>query len=306
MKRIILYHLLNTVRRGWGVATYQCKVRETAVLQRYLPSLVKNVPAQTFPPCSLPVHLLLSRDSLLMGLWAVRSFQHFTERCWKVIFHDDGSLRDQDEALLQKHFPLAVVWRRADADRKMEAALAKYPNCLQIRRSQVFSLKLFDPFFASEEDRLMVLDSDVLFFKKPAEILEWAGMDQPGFVFNSDFQSAYGISNKNIEARFGMSLREKINSGLALIPRAGISLDLVEDFLKEFPKVADHYWMEQTVYALLASKFGQCGLLPPTYEISYNRKRGASCVARHYVTGEGSRQLFFREGVNDLAPQLLR
>jgi hypothetical protein len=307
MHRILLYRLLNKLRHGWAAGTLYCYAHEMDILCRKLPDLIKGVPAQTYPPCAVSVHMLLSRESLVMGLWAARSFQHFTGRCWKMVFHDDGSLGDADAALLERHFPLGRVWRRADADRQVEAGLAGYPGCLENRRRQIMFLKLFDPYFGGAGDRFILLDSDVLFFQTPKEILEWAESDAPGFGFNSDVHNAYSVETDKLESHFGVPLWKNVNAGLALVPRAGISLETVESYLQEFSSQSVHdLWLEQTAYALLASKYGRGELLPSSYEISFNPKRGAHCVARHYVTAAESRQHFFREGVVTLAPVLLR
>ena len=307
MSRVILYRFLNKLRHAWVAAARYCYDREWAVLRWHIPALIRNVPAQSFPPCSISVHMLLSHDTLTMGLWAARSFQHFTQRCWKMVFHDDGSLEDADVALLQKHFPRGIVWRRAEADLKVEAGLGRHPFCLRHRRDKIMLLKLFDPFFACEGDRFIVLDSDVLFFQTPCEILEWADATEPVFRFNPETESGYIVPMEKLEARYGFPIWKGVNAGLGLIPRAGISLDLIENYLQEFASESvNDLWLEQTAYALLASKFDRGGLLPFTYEISYRPARGGNCTARHYLSAGNSRPHFFREGVITLSPLLLR
>jgi hypothetical protein len=86
-----------------------------------------------------------------------------------------------------------------------------------------------------------------------------------------------------------------------------VSLDLVEEYLGKFEAKSRHdLWLEQTAYALLASKCGGgAALLPDTYEISFGSERQKGCVARHYVGTHDSRPHFFREGVIKLSKHLL-
>jgi hypothetical protein len=110
----------------------------------------------------------------------------------------------------------------------------------------------------------------------------------------------------DLEAFFGVNLLRRANAGLALIPRAGVNLDVVEEYLVRFEQQSVHdLWLEQTAYVLLASKWdGSAGLLPETYEISFEPRRHDGCIARHYVGTHDSRPHFFREGVITLAREL--
>jgi hypothetical protein len=61
--------------------------------------------------------------------------------------------------------------------------------------------------------------------------------------------------------------------------------------------------VEQTLFALCASRFGKGGLLPKTYEVSLNKHSAENCVARHYVGAV--RERFFGEGLKRLREALL-
>ena len=190
----------------------------------------------------------------------------------------------------------------------MEIRLVDHPACLAARRKHIMFLKLFDPyFFPSGTDRYILLDSDVLFFRKPIEIMEWAGCKNPKFLFDPDVKDSYSIPASELEEYFQIKMIRHANAGLALIPRAGVDLNAVEEYLKRFEKQSTHdLWLEQTAYALLASKWaGGAALLPDTYEISFGAERQNGCVARHYVGTHDSRPHFFREGVIGLSKELL-
>jgi hypothetical protein len=61
--------------------------------------------------------------------------------------------------------------------------------------------------------------------------------------------------------------------------------------------------IEQTLFALCASRHAHGGLLPPTYEISLGRRAKADAISRNYV--REVRDLFYAEGLKRLRHELL-
>jgi hypothetical protein len=251
--------------------------------------------------------MLVGARTWLMALWAARSYQWSTSNLWHFVFQDDGTLTQRQMEGLKNLFPRCVVLPRPSADMKMERLLEKWPYCLKARQKHIMFMKMFDPLFYSEADRFILLDSDIIFFNKPHEILDWSVGENPRFLFNPDVKDSYSIPVSELESYFSGKILKHANAGLALIPRAGVNLDMVEEYLVRFEKQSSHdLWLEQTAYAVIASKWGGgAALLPNTYEISFGAERQKGCIARHYVGTHDSRPHFFREGVITLARELL-
>ena len=300
------FKLLNRLRHFHvGMAMLFLKW-EREVLEQKIPHLIVGSKVQKLPHKTLEVHMLVGDRTWRMALWAAKSFQWATGFCWDFVFQDDGSLSQGQILEMERMFPAGVVMGRAEADAEMDRMLAGHPACLNARKRHFMFLKMFDPFFHSNRDRYLLLDSDVLFFQKPLEILDWSEVGTPSFLFDPDVKDSYSIPASDLEAFFGIRMMRRANAGLALIPRAGVNLDVVEDYLVRFEQQSVHdLWLEQTAYVLLASKWdGSAGLLPETYEISFDPRRHEGCVARHYVGTHDSRPHFFREGVITLAREL--
>lgn len=306
--RTFQFKLLNRLRHFHIGMAGRFQHWEAQVLEKEIPRLILASEAQRFPKKDVEVHMLVGKRTWLMALWAAKSFQWATECCWSFVFQDDGTLGDAEMQALRRLFPMGVVKSRAEADAEIEGRLAGHPACLAARRKHVMFLKLFDPYFYSTKaDRFILLDSDVLFFQMPEEILNWVEAKNPEFLFNPDVKDSYSIPVSELEAYFGGKILRHANAGLALIPRFGVSLDLIEEYLVRFEIESRHdLWLEQTAYALLASKWGGgAALLPDNYEISFGAERQKGCVARHYVGTHDSRPHFFREGVIGLSKELL-
>jgi hypothetical protein len=163
-------------------------------------------------------------------------------------------------------------------------------------------LKCFDiPEFCDEAKYLM-LDPDVLFFRPPGEILNWAeDSNRRGCWFNRDFQEPSPISPAQAVADLGVPLWPCVNTGLCLLERQTVrNLDAMEEWLGH-PALQNpnmQWRVEQTLLALCASKVGKGGLLPEAYEVSSNKNRLPSGISRHYIGCVRDR--FYSEGILEL------
>ena len=81
-----------------------------------------------------------------------------------MVLHEDGSCDSEILEVLSEMFSGLRIVRRSEADAVMEAKLAGHPACLAYRRRHALAMKLFDvPAFASTP-RVLLLDSDLLFY----------------------------------------------------------------------------------------------------------------------------------------------
>ena len=251
------------------------------------------------------IHLLTSSKDWQFAAWMLASFFHHTQRRWPVVLHEDGTCGDEIFAALARPFPEARIIRRRAADAVMETKLAGHPACLAYRRQHPLAMKLFDVPALARTPRVLLLDSDVLFFQRPREILDWVDGGETSTWFNSDFQHSCNITAEQAREKWGLDLWRLVNSGLVLLDPAILDVHFCERCLAE-GTIRHSGWewcIEQTLFALCASRAGRGGLLPATYEVSYAREAGAGVVARHYVGHV--RQQFFSEGLRRLYPALL-
>lgn len=286
--------MLNLVRQvaRKGVASCGRNVAAELALRLHRRPAAAEIPT---------VHMLVSSKTWHAGLIAAASFEHHTGRRWKFVIHDDGTVGAGARQRIASLFADARFVPRPEAEGRALEFLGHHPLCMQHRAKHNLFLKFFDFAAFAPGERFIVLDSDVIFFRKPEEILEWTGSRAETCFYNEDTKEKYCIPRQNIEGALGIRLWPRFNSGLVLLPAAAINLDLAERLLSEFETTAHHpQFFEQTLYALMASAWNRGGALPGTYEISwgYFRHRGAVC--RHYV-GDFKHDLLYIEG----APQLL-
>lgn len=133
--------------------------------------VLRTPPLETNPSAQTSIHSAVPHRYVLAYLTAMKSYLRYSSDVM-VFVHDDGSLTEEDKLLIRDHIRGVRVIDRgwADAgfrDRSGDDFLAG------VRSSYTSYLKLFDPTWVSDKDRLIVVDTDVLFLGKPAMIVEW-------------------------------------------------------------------------------------------------------------------------------------
>lgn len=244
------------------------------------------------------VHVLTSARDWLNLLWALKTFYHYSRKRYPLVVHEDGSLGEQECRKLLAHFPGSRLVRASEAGPAVLAWLNEYPRCRSFRAENNLSQKVFDVIWASRDDKILLLDSDLLFFEHPSALLDAIETQACGSnLYNRDVASAYTVTSEDAKRICGVDLTPRINSGLALLNRDSLRLDWIEEFLG-LPGVTSHPWrIEQTLLALCGCRFS-ARLLPPEYDVRLERG-GPFGPVRHYVGAV--RHLMYEEGMERLA-----
>ena len=251
--------------------------------------------------------MLVRAEDVRPAVWCLHTFFRAAGVDWPVVFHQGGRMDDRDWRFLESKFPESRVLRSTEADGLVEPLLQQrgMANAVAVRRRSPTFHKLVDPILLSRARTLLMLDTDILFFRRPAELLDI--VCDPGHLntFNRDAIShPYNVSDADSLTRFGRPLPEWLNSGLSLLNREAIDLDRVESYCAESSVTTNVHFIEQTILALLAAEFGHV-LLPETYVCSKSpglaTADGRPLVAKHYI--ETPRPLLFEEGMVELIRQ---
>ena len=284
------------LKRGWA-ASYHDRTTKPLITKW-------NWPYWNEVPMPVPVHVLTGANDWQICAWMLASWLTFTEQTWRIIIHDDGTLPSSAKKALSTLFKTARFISRADSDLAMDKFLQPHPFCHEYRAKHPLAQKVFDIPYYCDSDRLIILDSDLLFYRYPSEIMQWVTSSSNECLFNEDAAESSLISPKSAWEDLGVKLCPRVNSGLCLLPKAAIDLEFCERALGETSILKGHIWrVEQTLIALCASRTGHGGLLPKTYEVSLSKNASSDVIMRHYVGAVRDR--FYSEGLAKLAPVLL-
>lgn len=208
----------------------------------------------------LEIHSLICNRDVVLALNNFKSLQKYDEfKNVPIFLHDDGSLTEIDKSLLLTLDNIVFI-ERSWADIEIEQYIKNHPHCMKYRLGDSHinlwhKIKTFDYFFFSKTKKVLGLDTDLLFMRKPIDVINNIKAGTP-FYF-PDVQSSYCFNEPKTE----ISVHEKVNTGLIYIPSEeyynindiefALS-NLIKDDINYFPS-----WIEQSAYAHMFFKNGE-------------------------------------------------
>lgn len=292
-----LSSLANTLfverRLPWGVSQQLTEFNTKALRRLYDFKVLSTRPYATGEDSPhFEIHMLLGHRHVGMCLWSVKSLLHVAGRKYKVVLHDDGSLTARDLDTLKKHLINVRIFGKAIADENLRERLTDFPNSLEFRFSSketanhrgqynmfIMSLILFDYNLLTEASKILLLDADVLFFKKPKEIMDW--VDDP-----EDTRTLYSVEafspyrNERNELCFGPKTPRTLNSGLICLHKSVFDLEAIEGWIganKELMYESSNF--EQLLYEHFIKAQAGNQPLPDSYPFNYT---DPDVVATHF------------------------
>jgi hypothetical protein len=220
-----------------------------------------------------------------MGICSAKSLNLASGKALPWVFHDDGSLGRKETKLLASHFPGCSVIPYHQSEAHASERFSDFPRILEYRKKKRLMLKLLDIGNYTKGDRIVFVDTDILFFKQPKELLEHCYRKKGAAFFNRDPEDAYIFSRETIKACTGVNVLERVNSGLFVIEKSVLDYEKVERWLTQLPMNEPFimHRIEQTLFAMLASDsaFG-VEHLSLVYDVDL-KKDVTNSVCKHYV-----------------------
>jgi len=227
-----------------------------------------------------------SRD-LLMILWSLKSLIVYSDVDWDIHLADGGGLSGSVCRSLEHHFPGIRILGRSELDAMATLPLRNFPwiHWLRFVRKFALSLKLVDLRLELPCEQVLLLDSDVLFFAKPNEILSRFDHLDTTYVSKWLFNMENG----------------QLNSGLGVFRTSAIDFEQIESVLAEMTHEVRNGWtVEQDIYARISDS--SLRLLPHTYAVEpVPEEAHGELVSCHYIGV--CRHRFFARGVMRLRQQ---
>lgn len=258
--------------------------------------ILKTPPILTQEKGDIEIRVLTWRRDCINLIWALKSFYHFSPTKFPLYIHDGGLLNHQKDLLLQ-HFPKSILINKNDASRDVESFLKQrnLDRSIEYRKSNVATIKVWDYFILSQAKVIIHIDSDILFFKYPEELLNPDASKLN--LFNRDCAEAYSLTCNEIKQNFTFNVPPLINSGLFRVAKESMDWNLIEKLLHN-QKMFDNKWVtEQTLHAINSSLYG-VRLLSNQYQVSTEKSDLSNLVCKHYPGF--FRPLFYQEGINHL------
>lgn len=205
----------------------------------------------------------------------------------KVVLWDDGSLRKKEINAFHRVFPgCCRVVGRTEVEPRLEEFNRKYPTLAQRRRVYPHLRKVTDIHTMGDEWKL-VLDSDMLFLRRPDRLLEW--LENPSKpLLMCDVETSYGRNLEELESICGKKLEERLNVGVCGLQSRNIDWEEVEKWHAQLIAGDNSsYYDEQALVAMMVADKSPVVLddsmyicLPDNDEIASPKG-----ILHHYVAG---------------------
>ncbi len=258
-------------------------------------------PASTLPP--LELHLLTGERFWYQTAFCLWTFARHTRRPLAPVLYDDGTLSESVLRPLRQLFPALRCVTRKEAFAKLNQHLpaTRFPTLRDRWLRYPNIRKLIDPHLASRGWKL-VIDSDLLFFRRPTLLLEW--LDTPATPLHAvDSETSYGYRRETLDQLAGAPLAELVNVGLCGLNSSELDWEKIEHWCDTLIRTeGTHYYLEQALVAMLVAG-RSCTVAPRADYVTLPQPPEAlACraVMHHYVA-DSKRWYFQRNWRHALA-----
>lgn len=213
------------------------------------------------------------------------------------IIYDDGSLEKKYQEEIFRIFPNAKIIFKPEIDEYIDKYLPenKFPYLRERRINYPHIRKLTD-IHAGAQGWKLVLDSDMLFFRRPDFLLDWLNSpQQPCHMV--DVETSYGYSEALMTSLAKSEIPERLNVGICGLKSEDIDWEQLEYWCKTMiEQQGTHYYQEQALVAMLVAGKPRAVAPDKDYIVMPKRKQviQPQAVLHHYVAD--SKSWYFRYG----------
>lgn len=240
----------------------------------------------SFAGAAVELHLLTGRRFWYQTAFCLWTFARHAGRPLAPVIYDDGTLAAPQREVLSRLFPATRFVAQSSAIARLEALLpaSRFPVLRERWLNYPNLRKLIDPHLGSHGWKL-VIDSDLLFFRRPAALLAW--IDQPERPLHAvDCETSYGYSRPLMNELAGAPAADLVNVGLTGLESASIDWEHLEHWCATLiARERTNYYLEQALVAMMVAGC-DCTIMPANDYVTLPVEPEASAcraVMHHYV-----------------------
>jgi hypothetical protein len=241
--------------------------------------------------------MLFGERDFLMALWSLASFYQVMPEVGALVIHSDGTLTDLHKKSIKKLFPTCVIEDAAHFLNLHEHELSKFPSLVTFRREfkGFQAKKLIDQYVVAKKPMRLLLDSDMVWFREPTELVGAIrqGVPRPLMMTNAD-------ARVHVQFKDNTSTSDRVaqaNSGIVLYREDQFSLSAVQSYVA----MTDYHNRKFTDQACFASVLEPDFLPDERYLIKGTLT--PQVVMRHYTSPQ--RLKFYFYGINRVYRDIL-
>jgi len=286
---LYLYHRPIALARDSIRAGGPLEQRRTEWGRREMEAAAEHLPAlpdfRTGPTVLL--HVMTGRRFWYQTAYCLHSFARSAEATVYAELYDDGTIDAECERRLRRLGPRIRLHRQADIAARLDEFLpaARFPVLRERWRHYPNIRKLTDV-HAGRSGWKLVIDSDLLFFRRPDFILRWFG--RPDLPLHAvDCAESYGYSRARMERLAGAPIPPLVNVGLCGLRSDALNWEELESWCAELIATEKtNYYLEQALVAMLMAREARRAIAPANDYITRPTRAEVEqprAVMHHYV-----------------------
>lgn len=244
----------------------------------------------------ISMHMLVCHKDVIPSLWSLGSFYSVSRLIGKLFIHSDGTLTENDKNIFARFFPSASIIDAGLFVDKYSEKLNEYSALKEFRMKyqEYFSFKkIIDPYFVSDKQMRLILDSDIVWFASPNDLEEQVALGCLKSQMQDNVIPIFATFNDGSRTNDYIA---RANAGIMCYHINNFSIQRFEEFLNKidlnnrqnlhFADQAGHAFSLNNLEYLPVSKYPIKGSV------------GAETIARHYTSPR--RPLFYIEGLEKI------
>lgn len=276
---------LKQIKRMGGWYNVQAIDRSRKEMEKVAEKLVCPQISPESP--NLEIWFLTGKKFWYQTIFCIKSLIESSQQDFLIHISDDGSLDTALILKMQAQVPFIHIHTKEEIEERLEQAIPRsvFPY-LWHKRAVYPHIKKLTDIHAGSTGWKLVLDSDMLFFRRPDLMIQWLqNPDRPFHIF--DTQNAYGYSFALMEELAGVPIPEKLNVGMIGLQSESIDWRQLENWAQTLEtREGTSYYLEQALSAMLvAQQPSVCTGLADDYIVmpSKDQVLNKHGILHHYV-----------------------
>lgn len=233
-----------------------------------------------------PIYFLTGKKYLYQTLFCIQSLVKVTDKKFRFVLIDDGTFDEEITTKIAQLLPHADIITAAIINKNLYKVLPEneFPILHQKRKEYPHIKKLTDIHTIPGTWKL-VLDSDMLFWNEPKQIIDW--LNNPSAPLHmTDCERSYGYSENLMEKLKGHKIPDLINVGVLGLNSEAINWKDLEHWISVLEKQEGKtYYLEQALSAMLIADLHAEALDTGNYKVNPTKEDVLNNVGvlHHYV-----------------------
>ncbi|TWR25191.1 glycosyl transferase [Mucilaginibacter pallidiroseus] len=268
--------------------------------QQAMKAASKSLPPITSYTNGLPIYFLTGSNYIHQTLFCIQSLANCCADKFKFILVDDGTLDAPLISRINQQLPCASIITSTQIQANLEKVIPKinFPVIHKKREVYPHLKKLTDIHSIAENEWKLVLDSDMLFWQRPDDLISWLNAPEVP-IHMIDCVESYGYPTNLMQELCGEKVPQLLNVGAIGLKSGSIEWQQVEQWILELEaKEGASYYLEQALTAMLIGAKPSCVLNANKYKVNPATLIDGSTL-HHYV--DLSKSIYFLEAWKKIA-----